>query len=96
MEGFLYTNPEQLLEEHFHLLFSNLAALTSGPIKDNLEWISEIDSTLGATSHMARGSRHAVRTRYCQGRQSYVQTEYESVLVDTEGSMRWQRRCKQV
>jgi hypothetical protein len=34
MEGFLYTNPEQLLEEHCHLLFSDFAALASGPIKD--------------------------------------------------------------
>ncbi len=34
MEGFLHTDPEHLLEEHFHLLFSDFAALASGPIKD--------------------------------------------------------------
>jgi hypothetical protein len=56
MEGFLHTDPEQLLEEHCHLLFSDFAALASGPTKDKLEWISEIDSALGAASHMARGS----------------------------------------
>ncbi len=56
MEGFLHTYPEQLLEEHSHLLFSDFAALASGPTKDKLEWISEIDSALGATPHMARGS----------------------------------------
>jgi hypothetical protein len=56
MEDFLHTDPEQLLEEHGHLLFSDFAALASGPIKDRHEWISEIDSALGATSHMARGS----------------------------------------
>ncbi len=67
MEGFLYTDHEQLLEKHHHLLFSDFAALASGPIKDKLEWISEIDSTLGAASHVARGSRHAVRTRYHRG-----------------------------
>jgi hypothetical protein len=61
MESFLYTNPEQLLEEHHHLLFSDFAALASGPIKDKLDWISEIDSALGAASHVTRGSRHAVR-----------------------------------
>jgi hypothetical protein len=55
MEGFPYTDPEQLLEEHRHLLFSDFAALASGPIKDKLEWISEIDFALGATSHVARG-----------------------------------------
>jgi hypothetical protein len=65
MEGFLHTDPEQPLKEHRHLLFSDFAALASGPIKDKLEWISEIDSALGAASHVAWGSRHAVHTRYC-------------------------------
>jgi hypothetical protein len=65
MEGFLYTGPEQLLKEHHHLLFSDFAALASGPIKDKLEWIFEIDSVLGTVSHVAHGSQHAVCTRYC-------------------------------
>jgi hypothetical protein len=95
MEGFQHTDPEQLLEEHHHLLFSDFAALASGPTKDKLAWISEIDSALGTASHMARGSWHAVRTRYCRGRQPCAQTEYELVLVDAEGSMRWRRRRKQ-
>jgi hypothetical protein len=43
MEGFLHTDPEQLLKEHRHLLFSDLVALASGPTKDKLDWISEID-----------------------------------------------------
>ena len=94
IEGLLHTDPEQLLEEHIHLLFSDFAALASDPTKDKLECISEIDSALGAASHLARGSRHAVWTRYCWGRQPCVQTEYELVLVDAKGSMRWQRGCK--
>jgi hypothetical protein len=94
VEGFLHTNPEQLLEEHRHLLFSDFAALASGPTKDKLEWISEIDSALGAASHMARGSRHAVQTRYCRGHQPWAQTEYKLILFDAEGSMRWQRHHK--
>jgi hypothetical protein len=65
MKGFLHTDPEQLLKEYRHLLFSDFAALASGPIKDKLEWISEIDSALGAASHVAWGSQHAVQTRYC-------------------------------
>jgi hypothetical protein len=68
MKGFLHTDPEQLIEEHCPLLFSDFAAIASGPTKDNLEWISEIDSALGATSHMACGSQHAVQTKYCRGR----------------------------
>jgi hypothetical protein len=56
MKGFLHTDLEQLLKEHCHLLFSDFAALASGPTKDKLEWISEIDSALGAASHVGRGS----------------------------------------
>ncbi len=37
MEGFLHTDPEQLLEEHHHLLFSDFAALASSPTKDKLK-----------------------------------------------------------
>jgi hypothetical protein len=55
MEGFL-PDPEQLLEEHHHLLFSDFAVLASGPTKDKPEWILEIDSALGAASHAASGS----------------------------------------
>jgi hypothetical protein len=56
MEGSLYTDPEQLLEVHCHLLCSDFAALLSGPIKDKLEWISETDSALDAALHVAWGS----------------------------------------
>jgi hypothetical protein len=56
MEVFLHTDPEQPLEEHCHLLFSDFVALASVPAKDKLEWISEIDSALGAASHVAWGS----------------------------------------
>jgi hypothetical protein len=95
MEGFLQTDPEKLLEEHRHLLFSDFAALASGPTKDKLEWISEMDSALGAASHVACGSQHVVRTRYCPVRRPCVQMEYKSILVDAKGSMRWRRHCKQ-
>jgi hypothetical protein len=37
MEGFLHTDPDQLLEDHCHLVFSNFATLASGPTKDKLE-----------------------------------------------------------
>ncbi len=56
MESFLQTDPEQLLEENHHLLFFDFAALASGPTKDKLEWISEIDAALGAASPVAWGS----------------------------------------
>jgi len=94
MEGYLHTDPAQLLEENSHLLYSNFVALAEGPMKDGVEWISEIESTLGAAEHVARGSRQAIRTRYCVRKHPRVQKEYESVIVDAEGSMKWQRRRK--
>jgi hypothetical protein len=87
MEDFLYTDPEQLLVEHLHLLFSDFATPASGSIKEKLEWISEIDSALGATSHVSCGSQF-VPTRYCRGHWPCAQTEYKSVLVDAKRSMR--------
>jgi hypothetical protein len=46
---------------------------------------------------VARGSRHRVWTRYCRGSHPRtMQTEYESVLIDKEGSMWWRRRRKWV
>ena len=44
MEGYLHTDPAQLLEENHHLLYSNFVALAEGPTKDRVEWISEIES----------------------------------------------------
>ena len=37
MEGFLQTDPEQLLEEHQHLLFLDFVALAPDPTKDEVE-----------------------------------------------------------
>ena len=42
MEGYLHTDPAQLLEENRHLLYSNFVALAEGPTKDKMEWISEV------------------------------------------------------
>jgi hypothetical protein len=54
IEGFLHTDPAQLPaqlpKEHLHMLFSDFAALVSGPIKDKLEWISEIRAPRGRES----------------------------------------------
>jgi hypothetical protein len=51
---------------------------------------------LGAASHVARGSRHTVRTWYCRGSHPCMQTEYGSVLIDADWSMQWCRRHKSV
>jgi hypothetical protein len=59
-----------------------------------VEWISEIETAQRAAEHVARGSRQAIRTWYCVGKRPRVQKEYESVIVDAEGSMKWRQRRK--
>jgi hypothetical protein len=95
-EGFLHTDPGQLLKEHHCLLFSDFVAVASGSTKDKLEWIAKNDSALGAAAHVARGSKHAVWMHYCCNRCPWMQMEYKSVLVDAERSIRWHLGCKQV
>jgi hypothetical protein len=68
IEGYLHTDPAQILEGNRHLLYSNFVALAEGPTKDKMEWISEIESALGVAEHVARGSRQAIRTGYCVGK----------------------------
>jgi hypothetical protein len=94
MEAYLHMDPAELLEENRHLLYSNFIALAKGPTKDKVEWISEMELALGAAEHVARRSRQAIRTRYCVGTRPRVQKEYEAVIVDAEGSMKWRRRHK--
>jgi hypothetical protein len=82
-------NPGDLLKEDRALLQVDLAQLATGPVKDKLEWVAGMDTAMGAAEHVTRGSRQAVRARYFRGSRSRARLEYEAVLVDSKGSMRW-------
>jgi hypothetical protein len=89
IETCLGINPGDLLKDDRALLWVDFAQLATGPAKDKLEWVAGMDSATGAAKHVACGSCQAVRTQYCRGSQPCAQLEYEAVLVDSEGSMRW-------
>jgi hypothetical protein len=55
-----------------------------------------MDSAVGAAEHIASGSCHALRTRYCCGSRPRMRLEYEAVQVDQEGSLRWRQQRKRV
>ena len=44
---------------------------------------------MGAAEHIASGSRHALRTRYCRGSRPHMRLGYAAVQVDQEGSLHW-------
>ncbi len=92
MEECLEINPNNLLTENQELLHLDFKRLATGPLKDKVEWIAEMESTMGAAEHVAHSSCQAIRMRYCTGRRPRAQTEYEAVLIDDEGSMKWRRQ----
>ena len=88
--------PGGLLEEDRVLLQVDFERLARISATEKLEWIAGMDSAMGAAEHIASGSRHALRTRYCRGSRPRMRLEYEAVQVDQEGSLRWRRRRKRV
>ena len=84
------------MDENRDLLHLDFERLATGPVKDKMEWIAEMESAMGAAEHVSNGSRHTVRTRYCTGRRPRARIEDEAVLVDGEGSMKWRRHRKRV
>jgi hypothetical protein len=96
IEEWLEIDPEDLLEENKDLLYADFMQLATDPVKNRLEWIVEMDSALGAAEHVVHGSRQTMCTCYCVGSRPQAQLEYDDVLVDVEGSMRWRRCRKQI
>ena len=66
IEQCLDTDPEELLQEHKHLLFTNFKKLAAGPVKDKRQWIAEFEMARSAALHIGRGLRMALRARYSQ------------------------------
>jgi hypothetical protein len=96
IEGCLGIDPGYLLEEDWVLLQVDFEQLARSSATEKLEWIAGSDSAMGAAEHIASGSRHALRTRYCRGSRPWMCLEYEAVQVDQEGSLRWRRQRKRV
>ncbi len=54
IEMCLDTDPEELLQEHSHLLFTNFKNLAAGPIKDKRQWVAEFEAARSAAHHVER------------------------------------------
>jgi hypothetical protein len=91
IERCLDTDPEELLQEHSHLLFTNFKNLATGPIKDKRQWVAEFEAARSAAHHAGKGLKVALRTRYSRRKFPQLQRVEESVQVDKEGSLRWRR-----
>ena len=92
IEECLDTDPEDLLWEHSHLLFTNFKNLAVGPIKDKQQWMAEFEAARSTAHHVWKGSKVELRTRYSRAKYPQLQILVESVQVDKEGSLRW--RCR--
>ena len=51
IEMCLDTNPEELLREHTHLLFTNFKKLVVGTIKDKQQWVTEFEAAIRSGAH---------------------------------------------
>jgi hypothetical protein len=89
-----HVDPDELLEEHKHLVGCNFTKLVTGPVKDKVEFVAEMRAARGLARHIAKGSRVALNTRYrkSRGKLPRRNIEIEEVIVDNEGSLRWRRR----
>ena len=90
----LDSDPDELLQEHKNLLFTNMENLARGPMKDKRQWLAEFHSARSAARHVGRGSRVALRTRYTHAKHQRPQSVRETVQVNSEGSLRWRRRIR--
>ena len=88
----LDTDPEELLQEHLHLLFTNFENLAAGPIKVKQQWVAEFEAARSAAHKVGKGSKVVLRTRYPHAKYPHLQMVVESVQVNKEGSLRWRRR----
>ena len=91
-EELIHIDPMELLAEHRSLLEVDFEHLGEGPAEDRQYWNAEMESAIAAGGHIRRGSRQALRSRYCNGPRPRMRVVDEVAVVDNEGSIRWRRR----
>ena len=58
-------DPTDLLPEHQRLLNVDYERLGEGKAEQRQIWLAEMESAVSAANHIVRGSRQALRSRYC-------------------------------
>ena len=54
--------PDRLLEEHKHLVESNFTKLDTGPVKDKVEFVAEMNAARSLARHIAKETGVALKT----------------------------------
>ena len=62
------TDPEELLREHKHLLFTNFRKLANGPVHEKRQWVAKFHAAKSLARHVGKGTRVTLRTRYTQAK----------------------------
>jgi hypothetical protein len=86
------TDPEDLLREHKHLLFTNFRKLANGPAQEKRQWVAEYHAAKSLARHVGKGTKVTLKTRYTQAKHAQSRTEREAGEIDSQGSQRWRRR----
>ncbi len=60
IEGCLEIDPGDLLEENQGLLHLDFEQLATGPVKEKVEWIAEMELAMGAAEHVVQGLHQAI------------------------------------
>ena len=92
VEDMIHIDPMELLPEHRGLLDIDFEKLAKGAMEDRQYWLAKMESAVSAADHVRKGSRQALRSRYCTGPRPRMDAVSEVVVVDNEGSIRWRRR----
>jgi hypothetical protein len=72
----------------------NFTKLVTGPVKDKVEFVAEMNAARRLARNVAKGTRVTLKTRFQKARGKLPRRNIviEEVLVDNEGSLRWRRR----
>ena len=92
IEDYIHVDPMTLLPEDRGLLEVDFDGLAESAPVDQETWVSEMDTAVSAAAHVRAGSRQAIHSRFCTGPNPRSTVIEESVVVDSEGSIRWRRR----
>ena len=92
IEDYIHVDPMTLLPEDRGLLKVDFDGLAESAPVDQETWVSEMETAVSAAAHVRVGSRQAIHSRFCTGPNPRSTVIEESVVVDSEGSIRWRRR----
>ena len=80
------TDPEDLLREHKHLLFTNFRKLANGPAQEKRQWVAEYHAAKSLARHVGKGTKVTLKTRYTQANMHKVAQKGRQVKLTHKGA----------